>query len=87
MSKITVDVLNCNAAPIIQLNDTSRNVLDEFMRHRHIKASHDSVDDIFEAVMAYPEVNWRYYVGARYLAETTSSLSHMNFNPNNTWPY
>lgn len=87
MSKITIDVLNCNAAPISQHNTTSRNVLDEFMRHRHIKASYESVDDISEAVMAYPEVNWRYYVGARNLAATTSNISHMNFSPKNTWPY
>jgi len=84
LTKITVDVLNINSAPIDQHEDTSRNVMDEFMRFRHIRSSYEASDDIYEAARAYPQVNWRYYVPS---SLRVSSIAHMNFNPEKTWKF
>jgi len=54
------------------------------MRSRAISSANNSLDDIYEAQRAYPDINFRYIVGMTY---PVGSLEELTFDGDKTWPF
>ena len=82
--EIILDVIECDSyemAPWDKRNDAISNHL----RYQDIKTYNDNTNDIYEFLQAFPDVNFRYYIGPS--EPLPSGLNLLNFdNETNTWP-
>lgn len=62
VSKITMDIVMEEAVVIDELDDDNFSTLGHYMRGRQISKYNKGMANVFQAMRAYPEVNWRYLV-------------------------
>jgi len=62
---IIVDIMNCDAYSLKQLNESSHNAAENFMRSYQTHRMHKKTNDILEFRRAFPNVNYRYYFEPR----------------------
>lgn len=60
-SEITLDIVICDSADIDTWEDEG-NAINNYLRYRSLKEYHSKVADIYDFKMAYPKVNFRYYI-------------------------
>jgi hypothetical protein len=76
-SEITLDIVICDSAEIDTWEDEG-NAINNFLRYRSIKEYHGKVADIYNFKMAYPKVNFRYYLEPS--TPLPGGLAILNFN-------
>jgi hypothetical protein len=60
-SEITMDIVVCDTAKIDSWGQQG-NSINNFLRYRSIREYHSKVADIYDFKLAYPKVNFRYYL-------------------------
>lgn len=83
--KIIVDILNCDAYSLKQLNETSHNALENYMRAFQTHRMHKKTNDILEFKRAFPDVNFRYYFEPEE-GTLTSGKDELKFDNATTYP-
>jgi hypothetical protein len=76
-SEITIDIIICDSTELDSWTDQS-NALANYMRFKELKDYHDKVADVYDFKMAYPKVNYRYYVEPS--TPLPGGLALLNFN-------
>ena len=83
-SKITVDIVVCDSHQISQWDDKG-SAINNFLRFEEIKKYNDAVANIARFMLAFPDVNFRYFVSPS--GPVADGLNMLNAdNSTITWP-
>jgi len=81
-NEIILDALSCYPRSVKTEPTVSNNALNNFLENRAVHKFYNGTRDILGELLAYPNVNYRYYVLNN---DPALGLDEINFNADATW--
>jgi hypothetical protein len=83
-SEIIIDIVNCFSNELDNWTDQG-NAIGNFLRYKEIKDYYTQIGDIYKFKLAFPDINFRYYIEPS--TTLPGGLAILNFNnETNTFP-